>query len=94
MLIIEKPLIKKYKKGLIPRYIFNNITTALIEVDKTKNIDLYDITDMQDQHQKYKYYYYRIRKGDYRGIFYFDEENNTHLFMIATREDIYKIKLI
>ncbi len=91
MLVISGDVLKTYKKGRPPRHIYVSIYNALIEVDKTKDISLYDITDIQDQHNKYKYHYYRIRKGDYRGIFYFDNDN-TYLYAIEKREVSYNKK--
>ena len=38
----------------------------------------------------YSKIYYRIRKGKYRAIFYFDDDN-TILDFIGKREDIYKL---
>ena len=93
MLIIEDTVKKTLKKHLVPKHIYVNIYNALTTVDEIKNVDLFDITDMQDQYQKYKYHYYRIKKGNYRGIFYFDGDN-THLYAMGKRETVYDTKLI
>jgi len=93
MLIVSEAVEKVLSKGKIPMHIYLSIYEALIEIDKNKDITLYDVTDIQDQHHKLKYHYYRLRKGKYRSIFYFNDVN-THLYAIEKREDIYKAKLI
>ena len=79
--------LKILKKNQIPKDIFDNIYTALSEVDKTKNLSLFDITEIIENSI---ITYYRIRKGKYRAIFYFNDDN-TILDFIGKREDIYKL---
>ncbi len=87
MLIIDSNVKKELRKNKIPKDIFINIYNALIEVDKSKDIGLFDIKEMKGN---YSIDYYRIRKGKYRAIFYFDE-NNTILDFIGKREEVYKL---
>ncbi len=92
MVVLDKSVIKELKKHKVPKHIYENIYNALIDIDRHKDISLYDVTEIQDQHHQYKYHYYRIRKGDYRGIFYFDSDD-TYLYAIEKRETVYNLKL-
>ena len=96
MLRVSEVVEKELSKGNIPKDIYLMIYNALIEIDKNKDITLYDVRDIKDQHHKLKYHYYRLRKGKFRAIFYFSDDD-TYLYAAGKREDIYnnkKIKLI
>ncbi len=75
MVIIDKAIVKLVMKGLIPKHVYKLIINAIGEIDISKDISKYDCTDWQDQHHKLKHHYYRIRKGDYRAFFYFDNDD-------------------
>jgi len=87
MVIISNLSLKILKKNQIPKYIFDNIYTALSEVDKTKNLSLFDITEIIENSN---ITYYRIRKGKYRAIFYINNDD-VIIDLICKREDIYKL---
>ena len=87
MLIISDLSLKILKKNQIPKDIFDNIYTALSEVDKTKNLSLFDITEIIENSS---ITYYRIRKGKYRAIFYISNDDII-IDLICKREDIYKL---
>ncbi len=93
MLVIEKRLLKKVAKCLIPKQKYEDFKEALKLVDETKDLALFDILRIQDQHNKYIHIYYRMKKGKYRAIFYF-ENDNTYFYDMGKRETIYKVKLI
>ncbi len=93
MVIVDEEVSKQLKKGKPPIKIFKSFYKALIDIDKEKNIKLYDCLPYKDQHHKYTYTYYRIRKGDYRGIFRFDD-SDTILVALGKRDEIYSTKLI
>ena len=79
--------LKILKKNQIPKDIFDNIYTALSEVDKTKNLSLFDITEIIENSS---ITYYRIRNGKYRAIFYINNDD-VIIDLICKREDIYKL---
>ncbi len=87
MLIISDLSLKILKKNQIPKDIFDNIYTALSEVDKTKKLSLFDITEIIENSS---ITYYRIRKGKYRAIFYISNDDII-IDLICKREDIYKL---
>ena len=87
MVIISDLSLKILKKNQIPKDIFDNIYTALSEVDKTKNLSLFDITEIIENSS---ITYYRIRKGKYRAIFSISNDDII-IDLICKREDIYKL---
>ncbi len=87
MLIIYKHIAKIILKSGMPRKELDSIRDALKIIDKTKDITLFNITEMKGN---YSEVYYRIRKGKYRAIFYF-KEGDTVLDFIGKREDVYKL---
>ncbi len=89
MLKTSKIVDKKLKKHQFDNRKFRQIYQAVLKIDETKNIKLYDCIEMQDQHQKLMRTYYRIKKGDYRGVFYF-EDNDTVLYNVGVKPDVYK----
>ena len=87
MLVIDKEAAKLILKSGIPKKELDKLKDALKIIDKTKDLTLFNITEMKGDYSKI---YYRIRKGKYRAIFYFDDDN-TILDFIGKREDIYKL---
>ncbi|MGP1509718.1 MAG: type II toxin-antitoxin system RelE family toxin [Treponema lecithinolyticum] len=81
-------ILKKLKKGLLPKEIFIHLNNAFIALDLTKDLDLFDIKQLKTSKDK-KRVYYRIRKGKYRAIFYLEEEN-IYVIALDKREEVYK----
>lgn len=81
-------ILKRIKKGQIPKDIFLHINNAFYSIDLTKDLTLFDIKQLKIAEEKSRIYY-RLRKGKYRAIFYIEEEN---IFVIALdkREEVYK----
>ena len=79
-------IVKRIKKGLIPKEIFMHINNAFESIDLTKDLNLFDIKKLKESGSRN---YYRIRKGKYRAIFYIDGED---IFVVALdkREDVYR----
>jgi len=79
---------KRIKKGLISREIFIHFNNAFMSLDLTKDLDLFDIKQLKVFEEKQRIYY-RLRKGKYRAIFYFDNEN-IYVIALDKREEVYK----
>ena len=59
-----------------------------MSLDLTKDLDLFDIKQLKVSEEKQRIYY-RLRKGKYRAIFYFDNEN-IYVIALDKREEVYK----
>jgi mRNA interferase RelE/StbE len=81
-------ILKKIKKGQIPKEIFVHFNNAFISLDLTKDLNLFDIKQLKKSEEKSRIYY-RLRKGKYRSIFYM-EENDIVVIAIDKREEVYK----
>jgi mRNA interferase RelE/StbE len=81
-------VLKRVKKGLIPREIFVHFNNAFISLDVTKDLTLFDIKQLKISEET-KRIYYRLRKGKYRAIFYI-EELDIFVIAIDKREEVYK----
>lgn len=81
-------VLKRVKKGLIPKEIFVHFNNAFISLDVTKDLTLFDIKQLKISEET-KRIYYRLRKGKYRAIFYI-EELDIFVIAIDKREEVYK----
>lgn len=81
-------ILKRIKKGLIPKEIFVHFNNAFMSLDLTKDLNLFDIKQLKISAEKTKIYY-RLRKGKFRSIFYLEEEN-IHVIALDKREEVYK----
>jgi mRNA interferase RelE/StbE len=79
-------IVKKIKKGMIPKEVFMQFNNAFLSIDMTKDLSLFDIKQLHEESARR---YYRLRKGKYRAIFYLEGEG---IFVVALdkREDVYK----
>ena len=87
MIKYEEGVLKSLKKGLIPKDTFNLFDHAFIALDTTKDMNLFDIKRLKSTGTRY---YYRMRKGKYRAIFYI-EKNDFFVIKIAKRDEVYKL---
>ena len=78
-------IIKRIKKGSIPKEIFVHIHNAFTSIDLTKDLNLFDIKSVKESDSRK---YYRLRKGKYRAIFYIEKED-IYVVALDKREDIY-----
>jgi mRNA interferase RelE/StbE len=79
-------IVKRIKKGLIPKEIFKHINNAFASIDLTKDLNLFDIKAMKESENRQ---YFRLRKGKFRAIFYI-ENNDIYVIALDKREDAYK----
>ncbi len=88
MIKYEEAMLKRLKKGLIPKEIFVHFNNAFLSIDITKDLSLFDIKQLKLS-ENAKRVYYRLRKGKYRSIFYIEEED-IYVIAIDKREEVYK----
>jgi len=83
-------ILKRIKKGQIPKEVFIHFNNAFLSIDLTKDLSIFDIKQLRISEEKTRTYY-RLRKGKYRSIFYFSITGND-IFVIAIdkREEVYK----
>jgi mRNA interferase RelE/StbE len=87
MIHYEDSILKALKKGILPKEIFMLFHHAFVALDTTKDMNLFDIKKLKSSGDRN---YYRLKKGKYRAIFYM-EKNNYNVFLIAKREEVYKL---
>lgn len=81
-------ILKRIKKGQIPKAIFIHFNNAFYALDLTKDLSLFDIKQLRSSEEKTRIYY-RLRKGKYRAIFYFEDEDII-IIALDKREEVYK----
>ena len=74
------------KKGDLDKQIITRLHNAFLSIDLTKDMTLFDIKKIKGEYSKD---YFRLRKGKYRAIFYFDA-NDIVVIDIGKREEVYK----
>jgi mRNA interferase RelE/StbE len=79
-------IVKRIRKGIIPKDVFLHINNAFTSIDITKDLNLFDIKAMKESENRK---YYRLRKGKYRAIFYIEGED-IYVVALDKREDVYK----
>ena len=82
----EENVLKRLKKGKPPHEIFQHFNNAFIAIDLTKDLTLFDIKRLKTTTDRV---YFRLRKGQYRGIFFL-EKGNLVVIAIDKREEVYK----
>lgn len=87
MIYYENKVRKLFQKGIINQNIIHRFHNAFLSIELTKDLNLFDIKKMKGN---YKKDYYRLRKGKYRAIFYF-ENNDIYVVYIGKREEVYDI---
>ena len=81
-------VIKKVKKGLIPKDVYLHFDNAFKSLDLTKDLSLFDIKQLKVSEEVNRIYY-RLRKSKYRAIFYLEHED-VFVITIDKREEVYK----
>ena len=88
MIQYAEDIVKRICKGLIPKDIFLHINNAFLAIDTTKDLNLFDIKQLRLSKETDRTYF-RLRKGKYRAIFYF-VENDIFVIALDKREEVYK----
>ena len=86
MIEYAKEILKGVKKGKVPEKVFVQLHHCFQAIDRVGDMTIFDIKQVKGD---YKNVYYRIRKGQYRAIFYFEGK---HIKVIALehRSEVYK----
>ena len=88
MIRYNEDILKRIKKGQIPKEVFVHFNNAFSSLDLTKDLSLFDIKQLRKAEEKSRIYY-RLRKGKYRSIFYLEDEDVV-VIAIDKREEVYK----
>ena len=86
MIEYAKETLKTVGKGKIPEKIFLQIHHCFEAIDKVGDLTIFDIKQIKGE---YKQTYYRLRKGQYRAIFFF-EGKNIKVIALEHRSEVYK----
>ncbi len=86
MIKYENEVLRSIKKGKLSGQIFELFHHAFIALEKTKDMNLFDIKRLKSTEKRA---YYRLRKNKYRAIFYVENEDY-FVISIAKREEVYK----
>jgi len=85
MVFYEQDVKKAVAKRLVPEAVFKRVNNALIAIDTTKDLGLFDTKKLKSSGERT---YYRLRKGKYRAIFYV-QDGDYYVISIAKREEAY-----
>jgi len=86
MIFYEKSIKKAVQKGIIPREIINRFHNAFLSLELTGDFQLFDVKRLRGNTTRN---YYRLRKGQYRAIFY-QEKDNFYVIALGKREEVYR----
>lgn len=86
MIYFENEILKNIEKRKVPVNVFEHINNAFIAIDRTKDLELFDIKKLKTSEKRT---YYRLRKGKYRAIFYF-ENKDIYVIALDKRSEVYK----
>jgi len=78
---------KRIGKRAIPPRVMRTLHTALTVVDQTRDLRLFDIKEIRGS---FKRTYYRLRKGKYRAIFFFDD-HGIAVVHVGKRDEVYRL---
>jgi len=87
MIQYEKDIQKALKKNNLPKKVFERFHNAFLSLDLTNDYSLFDIKKIRGRYSKD---YYRLRKGKFRAIFYF-ENNIYYIISIRKRDEVYDL---
>lgn len=87
MIKYSEKIKKLVEKRKIPLNIFQHIHNAFIAIDRTQDLQLFDIKRLKGNNESRAYY--RLRKGDYRSIFYI-EDGDIFVIALDKRDEVYK----
>ena len=86
MIEYDKEILKAVKKGKIPDLVFLQIHHCFQAIETVGDLSIFDIKQIKGE---LKRPYYRLRKGQYRAIFYF-ESKDIKVVALEHRSEVYK----
>ena len=85
MIKYEADVLKNIKKGKVPERTFLQFHHSFQSIEIIGDMSIFDIKKMKGD---FKREYYRIRKGNYRAIFYL-EKKNIYVIAMGNRKEVY-----
>lgn len=86
MIEYAKEIIKDVKKGKVPEKVFLQLHHCFQSIEQVGDFSIFDIKQIKGE---YQHQYYRIRKGQYRAIFYIDD-TTIRVVALEHRSEVYK----
>lgn len=86
MIEYDKEILKAVEKGQVPERIFVQVHHCLEAVQKVGDMSIFDIKQVKGGT---RHTYYRLRKGQYRAIFYFDR-GRIKVVALEHRSEVYR----
>ena len=86
MIEYTKEILKSVKKGQIPEKVFLQVHHCFQAIEKVGDMSIFDIKKIKGDYQNT---YYRLRKGNYRAIFFF-ENKDIKVIALEHRSEVYK----
>ena len=86
MIEYNKEVLKLVKKGQIPEKVFLQVHHCFEAIEKIGDMSIFDVKKIKGDYQNA---YYRLRKGNYRAIFFF-ENKNIKVIALEHRSEVYK----
>jgi mRNA interferase RelE/StbE len=87
MVRYESAVRKSIEKRAIPLPVMRTMHTALKVLDQTRDLQLFDVKELRGSFRRT---YYRLRKGKYRAIFFFDDPG-IMVVHVGKREEVYRL---
>jgi mRNA interferase RelE/StbE len=87
MVRYEHAVRKQVEKRAIPLQVMKTIHNALNALDQTRDLQLFDVKEMRGPFRRT---YYRLRKGKYRAIFFFEDDGIAVVY-VGKREEVYRL---
>jgi len=82
----KEAILKAVRKGKIPDKIFLQVHNCFQAIERTGDLSIFDIKKIKGE---YRFDYFRLRKGNYRAIF-FMVNKNIRVVALEHRSEVYK----
>jgi mRNA interferase RelE/StbE len=86
MLVYEDSILKDVEKGRIPHQVFLQIHHCFESILKVGDMTIFDVKQLKGSRRPS---YYRLRKGRYRAVFYFENGRIT-VVALEHRSEVYR----
>ena len=80
-------VIRNASKGIPPKKVFDTMINAFRSLELTSDLNLFDIKALTTKANRT---FYRLRKGKYRAVFHYNDDNEILIDFIEKREVVYK----
>lgn len=86
MILYSAEILKAVKKGSLPEKIFLQIHHCFQAIERVGDLTIFDVKLIKGDYGRT---YYRLRKGQYRAIFYF-EKPDIRVAVLEHRSEVYR----